>query len=83
MRRDTLVTITTTREFSFTLSEYRAYFGRDKKMDRREITRRLNDQPNDQYIHLLTMCFAPYEKIGGHITEQTFTVEPYEEESAT
>jgi hypothetical protein len=85
MRRDTLVTITTTREFSFTLSEYRRYFGpnRDKHMDRRSMEKRLRED-NGQFACLLGDMFAPENTQGGYITKQTYVLESYtEEESAT
>lgn len=82
-RRDTLVTITTTRQLSFTLSEYRAYFGPIYgKMTRRQMERELRED-NGQLAGLYTEMFAEFGKVGGVIIEQTYTVEPIEKESAT
>jgi hypothetical protein len=66
-KRDTLVTIRTTRECTFLLSEWRDYFGEPmtaQKM-RQELT---ND--NGQAAHQYHQVF------GDEITDQTFTVEP-------
>jgi hypothetical protein len=77
MKQDTLVTITTTRETTFTLSQLRTYFG--IKMNAAQMRRELTED-NGQLAGLYVETFGANGL--GVITHQTFTVEPFTETEA-